>query len=118
MGLDKNTIRTSEIDTDINILKELNHPYILTELGKIQGRGINDLYSEADEDEYPIRKLEYGNIIILEQIERHTDCDMDDIIRSFKFNKVNEPSEWQIETTIEDIEISEPYSELNKSGGK
>ena len=96
MSWDKNTYNLSEVNGIIRTLKGLNVSYKLTVLGKIRGRGLND----DDNQYYSIRKLEYKNIIILEQMIRTTDCDTDDTIISYRFNKKEELKKWKIEKII------------------
>lgn len=95
MSWDKNTIRNSEIDKTIEILKEFNEQYKLKILGKVRGYGLNDDYVE--DDMYKIRKLIYKDFIILEKMIRSSDCDFDDVIHSFKFKKNKVPKKWKIE---------------------
>ena len=95
MSYDKNTISISEIDNTIELLKELGIEYKLTELGEVVGYGLNDEYSETDK--HKIRKLEYKDKVILEQMVRTEDCDSDDYIRSRKFDKDKFPKKWKIE---------------------
>ena len=93
MSWNKNTIKISEIDIIINLLQELNTPYKLTILGKVKGLGLND----TGDVYYEIRKLEYKDIVILERMERSKDCDADDVIVSYVFEKDKEPENWKIE---------------------
>jgi len=95
MSWNKNTIRRSEIDKTIELLKEFKVKYKLTTLGKVPGYGLNDAYEDISE--YEIRKLEYNDFVILEQMIRDPDCDMDDVISSFKFEKSKAPKNWKIE---------------------
>lgn len=99
MGWDKNTWSLSQIDAIIKTLKHLKTPYKLTVLGKVNATGINDYWE--DRKEYKIRKLEYKNIIILEQMHRTSDCDTDDIIESHEFRKEYIPKQWKLEITIQ-----------------
>jgi hypothetical protein len=98
MSWNKNTISASKIDTTIELLKELGFKYNLTELGKVEGNGLNDI----DNTNYPIRKLEYNQVVILEKMIRSEDCDENDIIRSFKFKKKDVPKKWKIEEISKD----------------
>lgn len=115
MSWDKQTIVLSFVNATIATLKDLNILYTLTELGQVQGNGRNDddLGKDAEGDPipigrcYPIRKLEYGDVVILEQMQRTHDCDTDDVILAFKFEKGKEPKDWPIDITID----VEPYEE-------
>jgi len=100
MGWDKSTIIRSDINTRIEFLKELGVEYKLTELGRVIGRGYNDggsFFGDTSEDtHYPIRRLEYKDVVILEKMRRTFDCDEDDILESHKFEKGKEPKDWKI----------------------
>lgn len=98
MSYNKNTIRRSEIDKTIELLKEFKTDFKLTTIGVVTGYGLNDDYAKSDKHE--IRKLEYNDFVILEQMVRNKDCDMDDIIISIKFKKDKLPKKWKIEKTI------------------
>jgi hypothetical protein len=116
MSWDKQTIVLSFVNATIATLKDLNILYTLTELGQVQGNGRNDddLGKDAEGDPipigrcYPIRKLEYGDVVILEQMQRTHDCDTDDVILAFKFEKGKEPKDWQIEITLPDPDYVYP----------
>jgi hypothetical protein len=95
MSWDKNTRNCSEVDKTIELLKELKIPYKLKVLGTVTGYGLNDDYAESDKHE--IRRLEYKEKVILEQMRRSDDCDEEDIIISKKFNKKKVPKKWKIE---------------------
>ena len=98
MSWDKNTIITSSVDSIIETLSNLNTPYCLEEIGKVRGYGLNDDYNGVDF--YPLRKLEYGDFVVLEQIIRTTDCDTDDTIISKSFPKDKIPKRWKKEVII------------------
>ncbi len=51
---------------------------------------------------YKIRKLEYKDNVVIEQMVRTSDCDSDDTILSIRFKKGEVPSDWKIEVTIDD----------------
>ena len=95
MSWDKNTINISTVDFAIEMLKDLNIPYKCEIIGKVQGVGLNDL--DYPDNYYNVRRLTYNNFVILEQIIRNRDCDFDDIFTYSKFNKDEEPNDWQIE---------------------
>ncbi len=105
MSWDKNTTRSTKIDNTIEVLKDLNKtfniPYTLEILGKVNARGQNDHYTGTEY--YEIRKLSYGDYVILERMIRQPDCDIDDIITAEKFNKDNIPDNWEIEEEIGDL---------------
>lgn len=95
MSWNKNTINNSEIDKTIELLKEFKIKYTLKTIGKVPGYGLNDYYNDIKD--YKIRQLEYNDFIIVEQMNRHPDCDMNDVILSFKFKKDKVPKKWEIE---------------------
>jgi hypothetical protein len=100
MSWDKNTIVHSEIDAIISIFEEIHYPYKLKILGEVMGCGLND----DDGQIYSIRSLEYKtkkgyNIVLLERMERTSDCDGDDYIVVHKFNKKDVPKNWKLEIT-------------------
>jgi len=98
MSWNKNTLNNSKLDHIKIILDELSIPYKLTTLGKVMGIGLND---DIREDcDYPIRKLEVGNKVVLERMERNTDCDFDDYITSYIFDKEKVPKNWELERTF------------------
>lgn len=100
MSYNKNTLISSEIGNTIKILDRLKVPYTLTDLGTVRGQGLNDDYEGIDS--YKIRKLEYGDYVIIEQMRRTNDCDTDDYIVSEEFLKNKAPKEWDLEITITD----------------
>ena len=91
----KNTINRSEINKTIELLKEFKVDYKLKILGKVRGDGLNDDINGTPEHE--IRRLEYNDFVILEQMIRSQDCDIDDVILSFKFEKSKAPKKWDLE---------------------
>lgn len=113
---DKNTISCSEVDNTIELLKEMNVEYKLTILGEVEGNGLNDGMMWEENKKYPIRKLEYNDKVILEKLVRHPDCDVDDNIISEKFNKKEEPRNWEIEVTLVDEDELNPMSKEEMYG--
>lgn len=97
MSWEKLTINKSEIDKTIELLKEFKIKYKLTILGEVIGYGLNDDIGIDESKKYKIRKLEYKDKIVLEQRVKSDDCDMDDYILSFKFDKNKVPKKWRIE---------------------
>ena len=98
MSWNKNTMNISELPATIKVLEEMNIPYTKTVIGTVVGLGLNDDYSESRE--YVLHKLEYKDVVILEQMVRTTDCDTDDWVQSARFKKGEEPKDWKIEVTI------------------
>ena len=93
MSWNKNTIRTTEIDATIKALNHADVPYTVEVLGTVQGNGLNDDYSDGV---YECRKLTYGDVVLMERIERTSDCDMDDYFTSQEFKRGEEPAEWEL----------------------
>jgi hypothetical protein len=91
MSWNKNTINLSQIDAWINLCKSNNMAYELTVLGKVRGRGLND------DGDLEIRRLRCGESVLLERMERTADCDSDDLIQSYQYNRATEPKQWDIE---------------------
>jgi len=99
MSWDKNTLILSEVSSIVSLLDELHISYTLTVLGTVHGRGLNDTLS--DRNYYEIRKLEYKDSVVLEQMHRTEDCDADDYIISMRFIKGQEPKTWPLELMAE-----------------
>lgn len=97
MSWNKNTVVMSDIDSTIKVLEKLGEKYTLTEIGKAKGMGLNDDIESDDIKFYPIRKLTYRDVIILEQMRRHPDCDSDDCIVSHEFKLSEVPQNWEID---------------------
>ncbi len=98
MSWDKNTINYSTLDSIRELLLELGINYELSTLGVVQGRGLNDdeMYGgRKNGAKYELRRLEYKDKVVLEQIVQDADCDVDDGIFSHKFNHSEEPKDWQ-----------------------
>ena len=108
MSWDKNTINMSQIDNNIKMLDNLKIKYKLIKLGEVEGHGNNDTYWEITYEEeikkYPIRKLEYGNKVIIEQMLRSKDCDMDDYLVSVEYDLVQYAKLplWELERYIKE----------------
>lgn len=103
MSWNKNTVDNSFVDRTIELLDELEIPYKLTTLGEVHGLGLNDDYARNGKP-YEARRLEYGDFVILERMERSADCDSDDYFISEKFSKANEPENWEILIEEKDYE--------------
>jgi hypothetical protein len=99
MSWNKNTINVSDLDSTIEVLENLDVPYKCETIGRVQGYGLNDSYGFSDDEDkfYDIRKLSYGDWIVIEQIVRDIDCDANDLIVSKKFKKGEVPEDWKIE---------------------
>ena len=102
MSWDKNTITSTKIDDVREVLRENNISYTVDVLGKVRARGQNDHLHDIAH--YSIRKLSYQNYVIMEQMIRDPDCDIDDVITAQKFNKDNALlKNWEIEVEIDEL---------------
>ena len=108
MSWDKNTIVVSQIDQDLRLLEKFGIPYELKELGRVMGHGLNDCGDKF----YSIRRLEFGDEVVLEQMHRTDDCDADDTIISMVFEKGKEPKEWPLEIMEEAIYLEDEDGSL------
>ncbi len=100
MSYNKNTTNLSRIDTIIEVLEELHISHSVEQLGKVLARGVND--DHANRETYTMRELRYKDFIVLERMSRSSDCDIDDVILSFKydipyFEKMMQDDKWEIE---------------------
>lgn len=126
MSWNKNTVVSSHIEIMVSLFKEHNIPYTLTEIGQVQGNGLNDRYcsdksdfrreiTSFQEDEhypdyhvvkYKLYRLDCGEKVYLEKIVRYTDCDSDDYVSMSEFNKaefkntLSDLSNWKLEEVI------------------
>lgn len=91
MSWNKQTINLSKIDFTIDLLDDLRIVYNLEVLGEVRGGGMND------SGNYKIRKLSFQDTVMIEQMTRSEDCDSDDYLESFKFEKGKEPKRWKLE---------------------
>lgn len=92
MSWDKNTVNVSEVDATVKVLNNVKIPYNITVLGEVEGDGWAD-----GETKYKLRRLEYGNVVLLECMYRTHDCDSDDYLQSVEFPKDQEPKGWELE---------------------
>jgi len=109
MSWDKNTHNFSFMDKTIEFLKRFEEPYTIKVLGKVRGMGLNDIYEAGFTDDgypkykwYEIRKLEYRDRVMLEQMHRTHDCDSDDTLISAEFPKIEAPMNWPLEIYLDD----------------
>ena len=96
MSWDKNTISFSKLGAVKEVLDDLIIPYEVSTIATFRGRGLNDdFFMDGTDTIHELRRLQYGNKVILEYVELDADCDVDDIICSQQFNLGNEPKEWE-----------------------
>jgi len=111
MSWNKNTLNFSQIDTIIEVLITLKEKYTLISIGRVKAFGLNDsilgLYSHC------LRKLTYKNQIIIEQMQRTSDCDSDDLIVSLQFTKEKLPKRIPLEIYL-DMNVDELNSHTDK----
>ena len=100
MSYNKKIINISKVDFAIEILEDLNIPYNCEIIGKVR---------VMVDDYYNIRRLDYNNFVILEQLIRTKNYDFDNIFTSSKFNKDKEPDNWQMEIVREDYDERYDY---------
>jgi len=92
----KNTVKLSRVDDIIKVLNKTRQDYSLTILGKIISKGLND-----NGKEHEMRRLEYGSVIVMEQIIKTKDKDSNDMIVSVEFDRGVEPKEWKLEVDLQ-----------------
>ena len=95
MSWDKNTISFSNLNIIKEVLDDFEIPYDITIMETVKGRGLNDEYYSDEPKSYNLRRLQYDKFVVLEHIEQDAGCDVDDVIRSSKFNLDQEPKDWQ-----------------------
>lgn len=90
MSYDKNTTITSDMDAIVRTLDVLKQRYTLRTIDEIHCRGNNNL------GKVKIRRLEYGDRVVLERMVHTADCDDDDVLESHEFSRANDPGNtWQ-----------------------
>ncbi len=115
MSWNKNTI-VSDMDSIIHTLKNAGIPYSVTVVKTVQGRGLNDMFRK--DASYPLRKLVYADKVVMEQMQSHSDCDMDDVIVTVEFPKGAEPNDFQFVVCIDDDEqVAEDLADLYREYG-
>ena len=93
----KQTQILSRVDAVVALLKERRVHHKLTLLNRVEGRGANDLDAIKERYRtYLIRKLEFGEIVILEQLIRTRDNELDDYIISKQFFGKYIPKNWHV----------------------
>ncbi len=113
MSWNKQTRIQSDIDGAVQALKEPGVvPFELDVLGTVAGHGLDDNMDFFGPSMiYDIRRLRFGNVVILEQMVRNPDCDADDVIVSRQFIAGEEPKteDWPLEVEIaEGTGVEEP----------
>ena len=98
MSWNKNTNFASRLDAIRDTLIEFGQEFTITELGKVRGMGLND----DNDRHYLIRKLECDKFVILEQMVKNIDCDINDNLISYKFGINDVPVDWKIEVIVDE----------------
>jgi len=95
MSFNKNTINISRLDSIAHYLKEKGYKPEIIMIGKVQGRGLNDLipYNENKKIHF-IRKMKYLDKILVEKFIGTNDSELDDYIFSYEFQEGKFPKEW------------------------
>lgn len=100
MDFQKRTLRLSKLDVIASELKNQKCNPQIQLLGRIKGRGLNDLIIQREDYKiYDIRRLDYLDYVILEQFIQTKDMELDDFIVSKKFSKEEMPKYWKIRIT-------------------
>lgn len=95
MPYTKNTVNLSRLDTIVHYLKDKGYKPKIVMLGKIQGRGLNDLIPYTTNKKlYFMRKLEYLDKIMVEKFIGTNDEELDDYIFSYEFQEGKFPKDW------------------------
>lgn len=100
MSWNKNTINFSSLNAIKQVLDDLRIEYTLEVKERVIGQGNNDEF--FGENPYELRRLSYRGFVVLEQIQKTSDCDSDDMIISQKFTRETEPKVWQYIVNEED----------------
>ncbi|MDO8661006.1 MAG: hypothetical protein Q7K43_03895 [Candidatus Woesearchaeota archaeon] len=77
---------TSTLDATLRVLQKTNTPFDLEVVGEVAGRGLNDTDFPGT---YLLQRLQYGNTVIREQMERTCDCDCDDTLFSTEVSLID-----------------------------
>ena len=114
MSWNKNTIKSDKIDIIVEVLEDLTKlfyiPYIIEVWGKVKARGQSDHYLGIEE--YELRKLTYSTFVIMEQMVRDDDCDVNDVIVTRKFHKDNVPEDLELERNDNRLEEDDIQLEI------
>jgi hypothetical protein len=94
MSWDKKTVSFSRINSFIEILELLNHPYELKIVKAVKDNGNDYNYDEESNGLINLHTLTFNDKIVVDYIQRSDDCDTDDYIHSVIMNQ----SEFNIDT--------------------
>lgn len=104
------------------MLDEMKQSYVLCERGPIRDDGLN---SEHDHPWIQLRSLQYGAVMIWEQMQRQEDCDADDHVVSIngKVGDTEPPLEitlhaWQDDDTCYDCGRTKEEIEVAGKAGR
>lgn len=107
MSYDKNTMIFSDITPLVRELIRRKENYHLATLGTVQAKGLNDYFKAVDDID--LRILIYSGGVVLEQMRRTSDCDLDDVIVSEVFNFNELPEKFALEKIVD----VHPNKEMN-----
>jgi hypothetical protein len=99
MSYDKNTMIFSDITPLTRELIRRKENYYLSKLGTVRALGLNDYFKAVDEID--LRILIYSGGVVLEQMRRTSDCDLDDVIVSEVFNFNELPEKFALEKIVD-----------------
>lgn len=99
MSYDKNTMIFSDITPLVRELIRRKENYHLATLGTVQAKGLNDYFKAVDDID--LRILIYSGGVVLEQMRRTSDCDLDDVIVSEVFNFNELPEKFALEKIVD-----------------
>ncbi len=119
MSWEKYTINLSQINAIVDVLQDVGMDFTLANITSVLGRGVNDeeWVDTADGEPelkgkiYLIRKLEYANYIIVEQMQKTHDCDCNDTLVSIKFDKDKFPEDFKYEIYTDDNDFIDTEGE-------
>lgn len=111
MSYPKNTIMFSDVTPIVRDLIAKKENYHLGTLGYVQAEGRND--DTYMIDSYALRILIYKGGILLEQLRRTSDDELDDFIVSEQFNFDEMPDIWLLETYVDVQANVIPEDEMN-----
>jgi hypothetical protein len=89
----------SDITPLVRELIRRKENYHLATLGTVQAKGLNDYFKAVDDID--LRILIYSGGVVLEQMRRTSDCDLDDVIVSEVFNFNELPEKFALEKIVD-----------------
>ena len=97
MAKKRYTVVDNTIDSQLEFLNRKQIPYVLTTVGHVPGLSMHDFTGKT----YPIRRLEHGGLVVIEQMRRYPNVDdLNDMITAYIFIKEAAPVTWEIDLTV------------------